>query len=64
LGIICLAAAVEGYLIDYTKFYERIPLGIAALLLLKPGLITDAIGLATLLAVYLLQKYRQKRTVG
>lgn len=64
LGIICLAAAVEGYLIDYTKFYERIPLGIAALLLLKPGLITDAIGLATLLAVYFLQKYRQKRTVG
>ena len=60
LGIICLAAAVEGYLIDYTKFYELTPLGIAALLLLKPGLITDAIGLATLVTVYLFQKHRQK----
>lgn len=61
LGILCLAAAVEGYLIDYTRIYERIPLGIAALMLLQPGLISDAIGLAALVGVYLLQKARTKK---
>jgi len=60
LGIVCLGAAVEGYFIDHCKIYERIPLGIAALLLLKPGTITDAIGLFVLLTVYFLQKKRIK----
>ncbi|HHT20615.1 MAG TPA: TRAP transporter permease [Tissierellia bacterium] len=61
LGIICLAAAVEGYLIDHTKIWERIPLAIAALLLLKPGLITDAIGLTVLIVVYFLQRSRRSK---
>ncbi len=60
LGIVCLGSAVEGYLIDTCKVYERIPMGIAALLLLKPGTITDAIGLIVLIGVYLLQKQRIK----
>lgn len=64
LGILCLAAAVEGYLVDYCKFYERIPLGIAAFLLLKPGTLTDAIGLIVLIGVYFLQKKRVKDKIA
>lgn len=62
LGIVCLAGAVEGYLIEHTKIYERIPLAISAFLLLKPGLITDAFGLAVLVGVFLLQKVRIKKS--
>lgn len=61
LGIVCLAAAVEGYFVSHTKIYERIPLAAAALLLLKPGLITDGIGLGVLIAVYLLQRARKAK---
>lgn len=60
LGILCLAGAVEGYLVDYCKIHERILLGIGALLLLKPGLLTDAFGLVVLIGIYLIQKKRQK----
>ena len=62
LGILCLAGAVQGYLVDYCKLYERITLGIAALLLLKPGLWTDVFGLVVLVGVYILQKNRVKIT--
>lgn len=58
LGILCLAGAVEGYLADYCKIYERILLGVAALLLLKPGLLTDIFGLVVLIGIYVLQKQR------
>ena len=65
IGIVCLAGAVQGYLIGYTKIYERLLLGIAALLLLSPGLYTDAFGLVALAIVYFFQKAREKRvTVG
>lgn len=60
LGILCLAGAVEGYLADYCKIYERILLGIAALLLLQPGLWTDLFGLVVLIGIYVLQKRRTK----
>lgn len=61
LGILCLAGAVENYLIDHCKIYERISLGVAALLLLKPGLWTDIFGLIVLIGIYLLQKNRIKK---
>ncbi len=64
LGILCLGGAVEGYLVDYCKFYERILLGAGAFLLLKPGLLTDAFGLGVLILVYFLQKSRIKKPVG
>ena len=59
LGILCLASAVEGYLVDNCKVYERILLGLGALLLLKPGLLTDAFGLVVLVGIYLIQKRRR-----
>lgn len=60
LGILCLAGAVEGYLFDHCKIYERVLLGVAALFLLQPGLWTDAFGLVVLIGIYLLQKKRTK----
>lgn len=60
LGILCLAGAVEGYLADFCKIYERVLLGVAALLLLQPNLWTDLFGLVVLIGIYLLQKRRTK----
>ena len=51
IGVICLAAGLHGYLIRQTRLWERLFLLAAAFLLIKPGLITDSIGLALLLAV-------------
>lgn len=61
LGIVCLAGAVEGYLIDHCRIYERVLLLAAALLLLKLGLITDAFGLVVLIGIYFMQKTRTKK---
>lgn len=60
IGIVCLAAAVENYFITHNKIYERVLLAIAALALLNPGLVTDAIGLVVLALVFFLQKQRTK----
>lgn len=61
IGIVCLAASVENYLLTYCKIYERIILGAAAISLLNPGLVTDTFGVIALAGVYLLQKQRQKK---
>jgi TRAP transporter 4TM/12TM fusion protein len=55
IGIICLAAGIIGYLIKETNTLERIILLIAAILLIKPGWITDLIGLLCVAMVVILQ---------
>lgn len=45
IGIVCLGAAIIGYLRRTARFYERILLFAAALFLIKPGWTTDLIGL-------------------
>lgn len=61
IGILCLACAVEGYLISRCKIYERILLFIAAVSLLKPGIATDVFGVVVLVAIYFIQKARGKK---
>lgn len=61
IGILCLAAAVEGYLIKKTSIIERILLAAAALMLLKPGLVTDLFGVAVLIGTYFFQKASMKK---
>jgi TRAP transporter 4TM/12TM fusion protein len=56
-GVIALAAAMMGWFVKELKFWERIVLIVAALLLIKPGLYTDAVGYVLLLFIYLRQKY-------
>jgi TRAP transporter 4TM/12TM fusion protein len=48
IGIICLASGIIGYLFKETKLLERLLLFAAAFLLIKPGWITDIIGLLCL----------------
>jgi TRAP-type uncharacterized transport system fused permease subunit len=55
LGTICLAAGLFGYLMRPARTWERILLVAAALLLIKPGLVTDLIGAALLVVVVLSQ---------
>jgi TRAP-type uncharacterized transport system fused permease subunit len=48
IGVITLAAALEGYFIRTTSWWERGLFAVAALLLIDPGLYTDLLGLALL----------------
>jgi TRAP transporter 4TM/12TM fusion protein len=56
IGVICLAAGLHGYLLREVRLWERIALIIAAVLLIKPGYVTDAIGVMLLLSVIVNQK--------
>jgi TRAP transporter 4TM/12TM fusion protein len=51
IGTICLAAGLFGYLLREARLWERAALIAAAVLLIKPGLITDLIGAVLLLIV-------------
>ncbi len=57
IGVICLAAALHGWLTKPTVWWERILLGIAALCLIKPGIYTDMVGYVVLGAVWASQKF-------
>ena len=61
IGVVALAAAMEGYFLRVTNWIERVLLLIAAVLLIDPDAITDAIGIAVLGAVLLAQKLRGTR---
>jgi TRAP-type uncharacterized transport system fused permease subunit len=56
IGSLCLAAGVQGWFFKEAKPVARVGLLIAALLLIKPGIITDLIGLLLLITVGYLQK--------
>ena len=57
IGCMCLAAGLHGYLVRDARAWERVFLLGAAVLLIKPGFVTDSIGLALLACVVLNQKY-------
>src|SRR5205823_3293162 len=56
VGVMCLAAGLQGYLLRVATWWERIVLVIAAFLLIKPGYISDAIGVVLLVIVLLAQR--------
>lgn len=54
IGVVALAAAVQGYLFRaHAVWYQRLLLGAGALALIKPGLTTDLIGLGLIAAAIL-----------
>jgi TRAP transporter 4TM/12TM fusion protein len=55
IGVICLAGGLFGYFWRTANMWERACLVGAAIMLIKPGLVTDAIGLALLVTVLLNQ---------
>jgi TRAP-type uncharacterized transport system fused permease subunit len=61
LGIYCLAAGVQLCMLVRTTWYETGILLIVALLMIKPGLLTDGIGIPLFILVLLLQLNRKRR---
>jgi TRAP transporter 4TM/12TM fusion protein len=62
VGVMCLAAGLQGYLLRVARPWERIVLVIAAFLLIKPGYISDAIGVVLLALVALAQRLPVRAT--
>jgi TRAP transporter 4TM/12TM fusion protein len=60
-GVYCLAAGVQNCLFIQTVVYERILLLVTALLLIKPGLTTDVIGIGLFGIVALSQWFRIRK---
>jgi TRAP transporter 4TM/12TM fusion protein len=61
VGVVCLAGSLFGWLFTFATTWHRVLLFIAALCLIKPGLITDAVGLALLAVVSAVQLYARRR---
>ena len=61
VGVVCLAASLFGWLFTLAATWQRAVLFIAALCLIKPGLITDAIGLSLLVLVTAAQLVARRR---
>ena len=51
IGVVCLSSGLAGYLLAPLPIWQRLPLLAAAIVLIKPGLYTDMIGIAILVAV-------------
>jgi TRAP transporter 4TM/12TM fusion protein len=64
LGVILLSAGLVGWFLREARFLDRVLLVVAAVLLIKPGLYTDLMGLALALLVAGLQKWYWQRSPG
>jgi TRAP-type uncharacterized transport system fused permease subunit len=58
IGVIALAAGLEGYFLRTASWFERALFLAAALLLIDPNALTDIIGVGVLAFVLVLQKLR------
>ncbi|MBX3672014.1 MAG: TRAP transporter permease [Burkholderiales bacterium] len=63
VGVMCLAAALYGYLLAPLALWQRLALAAGAILLIKPGIVTDSVGLALLLLVGAMQWVAARRSV-
>jgi len=59
VGMLAFVAATQGYLLKRMAWWERIPMLVAAFTLIKPGIVTDLIGLGLILLVYASQRLRR-----
>lgn len=64
VGVFLIAVFVEGYLFTRMAAWLRVVAAAGALLLIKPGFETDAIGLAVLLVVLFWQKKKAAKAVA
>ena len=51
VGVMCLASSLYGYLLATLAVWQRLALAAAAFLLIKPGIVTDVVGLGLLAVV-------------
>jgi len=63
IGMYALAASMQGFLLTDLKWWERIILFASAVALVKPGLITDALGLIGFGIIYFLQRKEAKGAI-
>jgi TRAP transporter 4TM/12TM fusion protein len=56
IGVVALAAGLHNYFLQRCRLWERVALIAGAFVLIKPGLLTDAIGLGLLAAVLVAQR--------
>ncbi len=61
VGVSCLAAGLHGYFLRRANFVERVLLVTAAITLIKPGVLTDIVGVAMIGLVIALQLVILKR---
>ncbi len=61
IGVILLSAGLIGWFLAKANYGERVMLVAAAFLLIKPGLYSDLAGIALMICVVLLQKFRLSR---
>jgi TRAP transporter 4TM/12TM fusion protein len=59
IGVTALSAGLMGWFFKEATYLERAMLVVGALLLIKPGLYTDAVGLVLLIIVVVIQKLRK-----
>lgn len=64
LGIFCLTASIEGYMFRYWSKVNRVFLGIAAICMLIPGVLTDVIGISLVVAAFVLNQFVFKPDMG
>jgi TRAP transporter 4TM/12TM fusion protein len=66
IGVAFLAASIQGFALTHLGGVERVALFAAAVLLIKPGWITDLIGIAIGISIGLIHisKYRKERAPG
>jgi len=63
IGIFSVSASLEGYFLSNMTWYERIMCLAGGLLLIYPGLVTDAIGILLVAVVFVIQLVTKKKTV-
>lgn len=61
VSVVCLAAAIIGFLFTHLHIVERSMLFVSALALMKTGLITDIIGFSFLVPVIVLQFFKMRK---
>ena len=61
VGIFAISASLEGYILHHMTWYERVICVTGGLLLVYPGLFTDALGLALVAVVAVLQISAKKK---
>ena len=64
LGCLCLASALEGYMLEDLSIPLRVLCGVAALLLINTGTVTDIIGICILTLVFIFQYARRKKKIA
>jgi TRAP transporter 4TM/12TM fusion protein len=61
LGMLAFAAGTQGFVLVQARWWERIVLLAVAFMLIQPTLTTDLVGLALVVAIYLLHTVRLRR---